>query len=373
MSEMNSRERRRRKKKQRKIAITVMGILIVLLAAAAFYVTLQAKKNQGGDESSVSREASSESLASSSSGSNQTSSQSPVSSAGSSGSSAASAGSATGSAASPAASSVSDSAVSGTSVQTETVSLIEDEKYTGDLILINADQAYDFERNASSIDLKNIRESQSFSYPVGKEEFQVAGRVLSSLDAMIAACDQAMGTSYTGISSAYRTKEYQQQVWDDAVKTYGESYAEKYVAVPGFSEHHTGLAVDLGIFYDDGSEGSFSESDNAVWMKDNSWHYGFIRRYAEDKQAITKISNEAWHFRYVGVPHAAYMYANNLCLEEYLDYLKNNTSQDAPLSVTCDTGTFSIFYTADKTIRKPEGVYELSGDNSSGYIVTIAV
>jgi hypothetical protein len=107
---------------------------------------------------------------------------------------------------------------------------------------------------------------------------------------------------------------------EEITAAYGEDYAKKYVASPGYSEHHTGLAVDVGIFYPDGSQGSFSESQNAVWMRNNCQHFGFVRRYAEDKTAITGISNEAWHFRYVGMPHAFYMTAHNLCLEEYIDF-----------------------------------------------------
>lgn len=242
--------------------------------------------------------------------------------------------------------------------------------HSGSLILVNSDHAYDFEANASVIDLVSILSAQSFSYPVAKKEFQLSSAVMKPLDEMIAACDEALGTGVTGVESAYRTKEYQQQVWDEAVSAYGESYAEKYVAVPGYSEHHTGLAADLGIIYEDGSEGSFSESQNAVWMEQNCSRYGFVRRYAEDKASITKVSNEAWHFRYVGLPHALYMTEKNLCLEEYIEYLRNNTSEDSPLAIESDSGKYRVWFTSAGTVKKPAGSYEVSGNNVDGWIIT---
>lgn len=253
----------------------------------------------------------------------------------------------------------------------EMISLTESMIHTGDLILVNSSYAYDFEANESTIDLVNIRNSQSFYYQVEKTDYEVAGRMLPSLDQMISACDAAMGTSETGITSAYRSYEYQQNVWDTTAEQNGEEYARAYVATPGYSEHHTGLAVDIGIFYSDGSQGSFSESQNAVWMDEHSSEYGFIRRYAEDKVSITGISNEKWHFRYVGLPHAVYMKQNNLCLEEYLEYLRTQTGAGNPLTVSTSEGTYSVWYTTETSIQKPSGDYRVSGDNIAGYIITV--
>ena len=248
--------------------------------------------------------------------------------------------------------------------------LTESMSRTGDLILVNYDHPYDFEANEATLDLTNIREGQSFFYQVGKLEFAVAGRMLPALDSLVKACDDAMGTQLTGIESAYRSVEYQQGVWDEMTELYGEDYAKKYVAVPGYSEHHTGLAVDVGIFYEDGSEGSFSESENAVWMNENACHYGFVRRFAEDKVDITRVNNEAWHFRYVGIPHAVYMTANNLCLEEYIAFLESTEGAEAPITVEDGGHTWQIRYTADRTIEEPANPYTISGTNDGGYVIT---
>ncbi|MEE3420591.1 MAG: M15 family metallopeptidase [Lachnospiraceae bacterium] len=253
----------------------------------------------------------------------------------------------------------------------KTIELTSQMLHSGDLIVVSATHAYDFDANADSVNLVNIKDNQSYAYPVDKDELELARRALTPLDQMIKACDEALGTSVTAVSSAYRSEQYQQNVWDEDVATYGEDHARAYVAAPGYSEHHTGLAVDLGIIHSDGSYGSFSGSDNAAWIKQNCYKYGYIRRYAEDKVSITGISNEEWHFRYVGLPHAKFMYEKNYCLEEYISYLRDNTSAESPLSITTDDGSnYSVYFTAESEIDEPEGDYDISGNNIDGWIIT---
>ena len=114
-------------------------------------------------------------------------------------------------------------------------------------------------------------------------------------------------------NSTYRTYENQQKTWDKYLNLYGQSYNDRYVTLPGYSEHQTGLAVDVKST----SANVFKNSKEYTWMLENSYKYGFVHRYKESKVSITGISSEAWHFRYVGVDVATYMYENNLCFEEY--------------------------------------------------------
>lgn len=248
--------------------------------------------------------------------------------------------------------------------------LTDADSRTGDLILVSADHPYDFDANAG-VELTKVAASQSSSYPVDPADMKLAAEVISPLERMLKACDRAVPEGQTGLSSGYRDKEYQRQLYDRYAKEYGEDYAESYVAQPGCSEHHTGLAFDLGVTYGGDTVGSFSSSEKARWMADHAWEYGFIRRYTEDKTDITGISNEAWHFRYVGLPHAAYMRDNDLCLEEYLSYLQSSTSPDAPLSISCSGGNYRVFYTASPELAEPEGTYAVSGDNMGGWIITV--
>lgn len=132
----------------------------------------------------------------------------------------------------------------------------------------------------------------------------------------------AQGVGNWQISAGYRSVTYQQTLWDNQVYEYrqqGLSGAKareataKYVAVPGASEHHTGLAFDVTVPGE-----SFPLTEQSRWLTENCWDYGFIIRYTEEKQPITGINAEPWHIRYVGQPHAVMMRDGNLCLEEYL-------------------------------------------------------
>lgn len=121
--------------------------------------------------------------------------------------------------------------------------------------------------------------------------------------------------------SGFRTQAEQQKIWDDTLLERGEEFTRKFVAYPGCSEHQTGLAIDLGAnlpeidficpeFPDTGIFGKFREK---------AADFGFIERYPKGKEAVTGIGVEPWHFRYVGVPHAAVMKAGGLVLEEYAE------------------------------------------------------
>lgn len=117
------------------------------------------------------------------------------------------------------------------------------------------------------------------------------------------------------INSAYRSYEEQKKLYDDYLKLYGKSYVNKYVAVPGYSEHQTGLALDLESLDCD----IFKNSKEYRWIKNNAYKYGFILRYQEGKENITGYKAEEWHIRYVGRKAAEYIYKNNITFEEYYD------------------------------------------------------
>ena len=114
-------------------------------------------------------------------------------------------------------------------------------------------------------------------------------------------------------NSAYRSYKEQQDVYDTYLGLYGKNYVDNYVAVPGFSEHQTGLALDVAAK----GYNTFKNSLEYAWMLENSYKYGFILRYPSEKQNITGYKYEAWHFRYVGLEAAKYIYENDITYEEY--------------------------------------------------------
>lgn len=119
------------------------------------------------------------------------------------------------------------------------------------------------------------------------------------------------------VDSGYRSFKYQQVVLDALIKEKGDE-AFKLVALPGASEHQTGLAIDFayyenGIYNDDVKE----NDKEAIWLKNNAWKYGFILRYPKGKEDVTGYNFEPWHFRFVGLKLAKYLFKNDLTLEEY--------------------------------------------------------
>ena len=129
------------------------------------------------------------------------------------------------------------------------------------------------------------------------------------------------------VQSAYRSVERQKELYDNSVQKYlkqgktqeeAEKLTDEYINKPGASDHNLGLAVDFNYV-----DNKFEDLDGFKWLKENAEDYGFILRYPKDKEEITKISYESWHWRYVGEEHAKKMNELNMCLEEYIEYLQN--------------------------------------------------
>lgn len=135
------------------------------------------------------------------------------------------------------------------------------------------------------------------------------------------------GTPVYG-QSAYRNYLLQERLYTKEVKNYGFSIADKQVARPGFSEHQTGLAIDVSSTKN-GNMLDFENTDSYIWMKNNAYKYGFILRYPKDKEKIHGYIYEAWHFRYVGKKIAKDMYDNYNALtydEYYSKFIENKKS-----------------------------------------------
>lgn len=115
------------------------------------------------------------------------------------------------------------------------------------------------------------------------------------------------------VNSAYRSYEDQVEITEFYRKWYGDNYVNNYVARPGFSEHQTGLAFDIGST----SENVFVNSDEYKWMQENAYKYGFIMRFYKKTETITGFKSEPWHYRYVGKEIASYIHEHNITYEEY--------------------------------------------------------
>jgi D-alanyl-D-alanine carboxypeptidase len=175
--------------------------------------------------------------------------------------------------------------------------------------------------------------------------------------------------------SGFRTYAYQRRLFSTKVagrqqagQSYSDAYRETllYTALPGTSEHQTGLVLDLST---DGSlTDNFRNTTQGKWLLTNCWDYGFILRYDQSKTNLTAIAYEPWHYRYVGLPHSLIIRDHGWVLEEYINYLQTNGSityanPEQPMQI------YEIYWTNDPT-QEFKNVVSVSSDNAGGYIVT---
>ena len=258
--------------------------------------------------------------------------------------------------------------------------------HDGDLILVNYRYEYIFPTEDVLLEMKPRA-----------EHFLVSALDVSlrsdALDAFVELTNDLYENSGFGdvlVVSSFRGLEKQQEIYQDRLERYGSEYAAAYVADPGYSEHHTGLAMDLSV-YTNGESYDIETYPATAWFMENYDRYGYILRYPEHKAGITSINYEGWHYRYVGLPHSLIMDSLDLCLEEYTDYVKNYTFSSALCFdkttngiTTVDAAAYSktasqslVYFVpaaeGDSTaIPLPaEGEYKISGNNVDGFVVTV--
>lgn len=140
--------------------------------------------------------------------------------------------------------------------------------------------------------------------------------------ALVALCDAARAEGHElYLKSGYRSYSKQATMYENRLKKYG--YDDGWVTKPGASDHQTGLGCDVvpKKWTNRGMNSDMAKEPETQWMAEHCAEFGFILRYPEDKEDITKINYEPWHLRYVGKEAAAYIMDNGLCLEEFHDQL----------------------------------------------------
>lgn len=155
---------------------------------------------------------------------------------------------------------------------------------------------------------------------------QEAARMLKKLLAGIGSGDRIVPVS------GLRSHEEQIRIWEDTLQKEGEAFTSTYVARPGHSEHESGLAIDLAENREviDFIRPEFPREGICMEFRRRASGYGFIERYPAGKEAVTGIGEEPWHFRYVEPAHGTAMEREGLILEEYLAFLREETSRQMP-------------------------------------------
>lgn len=262
------------------------------------------------------------------------------------------------------------------------VSMTEAGLGTGELVLVN--NMIKFRGSVNEEELLVVRDNKNSSYMVSDRNVKLLPSAMSALNEMLGDFFAATGNNGVMARSGYRTVEYQQELYEDDLASSGAN-SSTLVAMPGYSEHHTGLVVDFTTY--NSQTDSYREFDGTgdfAWIMENCHRYGFINRYPEGKEKLTFIDNEPWHFRYVGIPHASIMKDYDFCLEEYIDFIKNYTIDSGFLLKDTDDGARYIVYYVPLSSGETTAVYHpkkhgsdefypysISGNNVDGFIVTV--
>ncbi|MCI1268861.1 MAG: M15 family metallopeptidase [Ruminococcus sp.] len=256
----------------------------------------------------------------------------------------------------------------------QSVEVATKKKYKGDLILVNNDQQY-YTGEEDLITINDEITSKGWTgFTANDESLQLCTTPCDCLGKLLQDFSTATGITDVVVLDAYRTQQQQKTLYDDDLASTGLDHSER-VAMPGYSEHQTGFAIDLTT----SENWDYDGTGSYAWINDNCWKYGYILRYPENKTDKTKFKYEPWHYRYVGVPHAYYIHKNNLCLEEYISQLKSYTYDGQHLCFTDDNGVaYEVYYVPSDDANDTTYVsvpvdlkYDISGNNSDGFIVTV--
>lgn len=238
--------------------------------------------------------------------------------------------------------------------------LNREEIYRGALILVNARHGISRAEEAKLCGLS------------ADDGVRMDRRAARALERLMRAID---GWREIAPVSGWRARAEQERIWRDALREGGEEFARKYAALPDHSEHQTGLAIDLGQRRDeiDFIRPDFPDVGACARFRARAAEFGFVERYPMGKEAITGIACEPWHFRYAGAPHAQIMAARGLCLEEYLDLLRDFPHGGAGLLSRFMGREVSLSFLRAEgatVALDAEGVCGISGNNVDGWIIT---
>ncbi len=236
----------------------------------------------------------------------------------------------------------------------------------GDLILVNKQHEYTFPTSEDAVAM--IYSSKSDSYQVADLETFMAPHAITALNSLMDAFAAEKNHTDCIVIGGFRTKDYQDELYNSGTTD----------IKGGCSDYHTGLSFDLGVYPDEGSSYYYTPEGDYAWINENCDKYGFILRFPQGKESATGVSEaKTYQFRYVGIPHAICMKENNLCLEEYTDFVKNYTYDGDHLKVAGPDKNYEIYYveantSGDTEVPVPAGKqYTVSGNNVDGFVVAV--
>ncbi len=240
------------------------------------------------------------------------------------------------------------------------ITMTNTDTHRGDLLIVNNDHGYSFpstDDHLAEIYAQLVSHTPSTYKQSGLSTYMDKD-ALVALDAFLTAFCEATGKNNVIIGYAYPKEEDR----------------PTFESTPRRLDNLTALGCQLQ-YWDNGHRYALSTDPTYNWLYENAHKYGFIVRYPDDKTDITGISDYNDYFRYVGVAHATYMHANNLCLEEYVELLKGYTHKK-PLGISAADGKYYEVYSVEvngsATVKVPTNYnYTVSGNNIDGVIITM--
>lgn len=248
----------------------------------------------------------------------------------------------------------------------KTLRLHENSIRHGNLVLVNRDWPLKTEPGDSSlVPLECGREAAVLERQAAK----MLAKTLMAVDC----ADEIVAIS------GFRTTREQQRIYNKSMRENGRRFTREYVALPGCSEHQTGLAVDMALNAVDIDfiRPHFPYEGICQRFREKAADYGFIERYPAGSEHITHIAHEPWHFRYVGYPHSRIMTDNRITLEAYTNHIRQHNYQRNRFTyrgngLRCEIGFIPLDADTVMEISVPEHTaYQLSGNNIDGVIVTL--
>lgn len=246
------------------------------------------------------------------------------------------------------------------------ISVPSSQVHNGDLILINNEHEF----TSESLSNVKIADNKNDYYKVLNNNLELNSTALEQFNSLMKDYYTQFSDGNFTISSAYRNRAEQEMIYNQAIDNdISENQA-------GFSEHHSGLGLDLVVTPSDENVLQFTEYDNSSWILENCVKYGFIQRYPESKKSTTGL-NKPSHLRYVSVPHSNYITENNMCLEEYITMLNDYKFGIKALRYSYNDKQYMIYIceannsdSIDVYVPKDKP-YTISGNNINAIIVTV--
>ncbi len=195
----------------------------------------------------------------------------------------------------------------------ESVRQMEDQlSLGGNLFLVNKEYMIGADYVPDDLVMPDVKKSSS-AVLMRKEAAQ-------ALEEMFAAAKEEKITLVA--VSGYRSYQTQRAIYNRRRKAAGKAHVERFVAVPGASEHQLGLAMDVSRSKTAGLKASFGKTKEGIWLAENCYRFGFILRYRQEWEDVTGYGYEPWHIRYVGKEHALRIRELDVPLEEYVEALR---------------------------------------------------